>query len=296
MDIKKFVDLHVHIGPEVLPRRFTVKTLVEEERGKIKGLGLKSHFYPTMPLIKSFPEGENQEETQKQNPLLIGSLTLNNYIGGLNPDAIYASAKLSSRPIIVWFPTINAEQFLSSSRYEIPPEWVGEGFTSRLSSTIKPVRVTTQENKLTPQALNAVKSIKNNNCILATGHISWKEAVVLVNKSLEVGVKKIIVTHPIYQKIDMPIIIQKKLAENKEVFIEQSYSMYAIDKIPMDLIVKQIKAVNPKNCIITSDTGQQGNPSPSEALKRFVSLLQSQGVDQESIEEMGITNPSSLIN
>src|SRR3989338_4155891 len=106
-------------------------------------MALKSHFYPTIPLIICEKEAEDF--------VLIGSVTLNNYIGGLNADAIYASAKLSSRPIIVWFPTISAENFLSKSKYEIPPEWVGEGFTSRLSSEIKGIKIVNQNLELTEE-------------------------------------------------------------------------------------------------------------------------------------------------
>src|SRR3989344_7212939 len=128
MNVHNFIDLHVHIGPEVLPRKYTVGRIIKEQRRKIAGIALKSHFYPTMPLIKS---------EEASDLILIGSVTLNNYLGGLNPDVIYASAKLSSKPIMVWFPTINADNFLKRSKYEIPPEWVGEGFKSRVSSEVK---------------------------------------------------------------------------------------------------------------------------------------------------------------
>ena len=125
MNVKNFIDLHVHIGPEVIPRKFTVNTVAKEEKGKIAGMALKSQFFPTTPLIKSENKGEGI--------ILVGSVTLNNSVGGLNPDAIYASARISEAPIIVWFPTISAGQFLDNSKYEIPPEWVGKGFKSRLS-------------------------------------------------------------------------------------------------------------------------------------------------------------------
>ena len=76
-----------------------------------------------MPLIKSFKN--------KSKLILIGSVTLNNYVGGLNPDAIYASAKISDYPIVVWFPTINSENFLKRSKYEIPPEWLQKYLDTR---------------------------------------------------------------------------------------------------------------------------------------------------------------------
>lgn len=286
MDVKNFIDLHVHVGPEVLPRKYTVRKIIKEQTGKIRGMALKNHFYPTIPLIKSEDESDL---------ILIGSVTLNNYVGGLNPDAIYASAKLSSKPIIVWFPTINAENFLKKSKYEIPPEWVGKGFKSRLSTEVKGIKIIDGNGKLTEETKTVLKAIKDNNCILATGHVSWEEAKVLVIEACKIGIRKIIVTHPVYQLIDMPIKVQKELAEYDGVYIEQNYAMYSIDKIPIEKIAEQIKAIGAEKCIITSDMGQIISPSPSEALEKFTELLKQQGITEEELRLMGEKNPRKLI-
>lgn len=286
MNVKNFIDLHVHIGPEVLPRKYTVGKIIKEQTGKIRGMALKNHFYPTMPLIKSEEESEL---------ILIGSVTLNNYLGGLNPDVIYASTRLSSKPIIVWFPTINAENFTKRSKYEIPLEWVGEGFKSRLSSEVKGIRIIDSKGRLTLEAKNVLKAVKDNNCILATGHVSWEEARVLVIEANKRGIRKIIVTHPIYQLIDMPIEVQKELAKYEGVYIEQNYAMYSIDKIPIKKIAEQIKSIGTEKCIISSDVGQITSPSPSEALEKFTELLKQQGVSEDELRMMGEKNPRKLL-
>ncbi len=179
MDIRGFIDLHVHIGPEILPRKYSVQTLITEEQGKIGGMALKSHFYPTLPLIKSI------KDTKKL--ILVGSVTLNNYIGGLNSDAIYASAKLSTLPIIVWFPTINAQNFLDTSKYEIPPEWVGNGFVSRQSKDVTGLTVL-KNGKLSLNTIIVLRAIKENNTILATGHLAAKAAALLVKEAVPIGI------------------------------------------------------------------------------------------------------------
>ena len=38
MDIRDFIDLHVHIGPEPIPRKYTLPKLVREERRKLGGV------------------------------------------------------------------------------------------------------------------------------------------------------------------------------------------------------------------------------------------------------------------
>ena len=286
MDVKNFIDLHMHIGPEILPRKFTVRKIIELEKDKIRGMALKNHLYPTAPLIKSEESGEL---------LLIGSVTLNNYVGGLNPDVVYASAKISKTPIIVWFPTINADNFLNGSRYEIPPEWVGDGFKSRLSKDVRGIRILDKEENLTKEGYAVLLSIKENNCILATGHISWQEAKKLVEGAVQLGIEKIIVTHPIYQLIGMPLDVQKELASKKGVYIEQNYAMYLIDKIPIEEIAMQIREVGPEKCIISSDMGQISSPSSSEAMGRFSDLLLEQGLTENEVRIMGEVNPRKLI-
>ncbi len=286
MNLKNFIDFHAHVGPEILPRRFTPAKLAESEQGKIKGAVLKNHFYPTAPLIKSI---------ESYDILLIGSITLNNYVGGLNPDAVYASAKLSDKPIVVWFPTINSRNFLEKSEYEIRPEWVGKNFVSRPSNLVKGIKVVDKEGKISGEARKVLESVRDNGSILATGHLSWEESEKLVEQALGLGIKKIIITHPIYQLIDMPIEIQSELAKNKEVYIEHSYSMYSIDKIQAKKIVEQIKSVKPINCIITSDTGQIGSPGITESIENFMKILKENSIGEDELKQMLIDNPNEII-
>ena len=288
MDVKNFIDLHVHIGPEVIPRKFTTAEIVKAESGKIGGLALKNHFSPTTQMIGTIEEPEDL--------MLIGSVTLNKSVGGLNPDVIYASARISKRPIIVWFPTISADNFLRQSKYEIPPEWVGAGFESRLSAEADAVRISNAAGELTEETTKVLRAIKKNNCILATGHVSWQDAKTLVRVALMVGIKKIIVTHPVYQLIDMPLEVQKELAQNEGVYIEQTYAMNLIDKIPISKIAEQIKTIGAANCIISSDVGQVNSPNPSEALRTFAMLLNQEGVSEKELKVMGEKNPEQILS
>ncbi len=287
MDVSEWIDLHVHIGPEILPRRFNVQQIVRQEKGKIGGMALKNHCYPTMPLIKSAEVPDDL--------LLIGSVALNNYNGGLNADAIYASAEISKYPLIVWFPTISARNFLESSKYEIPPEWVGENFVSRASKDVPSISVLDTQENLSAETRRALEMIKEKGCILATGHISWKESKKLVEEAVKMGIEKIIITHPIYQRINMPLEVQQELAKNNGVYIEQCYSMYSIDKISAEKIAEQVKAIGPEKCIISSDVGQISSPSPSEALGIFTKLLIDRGLSEKDTEIMGRDNPRKLI-
>lgn len=284
MKVSNFIDLHAHIGPELLQRKYTAQTLWDSEKDKLAAIAIKNHMYATSPFIG---------KTKK--PVFIGSIVLNNFVGGLNPDAIKAAAALSKNPIIVWFPTIHAKNFLQKSRYEIPVEWAEKGFRPRDSDTVIPVEVLTLDGELNTKTINVINTIKSVGAILATGHLSWRESAKIVEEAVRRGVEKIIITHPIYQLIDMPLVVQKNLTKNKGVYIEQSWSMYAIDKVPIQKIARQIKRVGSGKCIITSDTGQVNSPSPSAALREFMKNLKKQGISEEDIQIMGRRNPQNII-
>lgn len=279
--IKQAIDVHLHIGPEIIPRKYDVASLIKSQSGKIGGAVLKNHFYPTSPFIKEIESLTNLK--------LFGSVVLNNFVGGLNPEAIYATNLVSNLPIVVWLPTINAQNFVDKSEFEIANEWVNNPqFKARKAKNVKTVRIKE------PELTQILKAIIDCRAILATGHISWQESVKVIEKAKKMGIKKILITHPIYQRINMPIEIQKKFAV-QGCFIEQSYSMYSIDKISISEIAKQIKRVGYQQTILSSDVGQLFSPSPSEALTEFARLLETQGITRNQLYQMLVINPKLLL-
>ncbi len=283
--LRNAIDLHVHVGPECLKRKYLAQELTKSEDGKLSGICVKSHFCTTAPIVF----GVNSKTK------LYGSITLNNFVGGLNPEAVYASAALSKDPIIVWFPTVNSENHLNNSNYEFPPEWgETEGrFKPRLSRDVEPVRIL-EDGKLVKKAEEVLNVIQEYGCVLATGHLSPRESQVLVGRAIEKGIKKVIVTHPIYQKINMSLGMQKQLAL-KGAVMEHCYSMYTIDKIKIQEIARQIREIEVVNCILSSDLGQIKSVSPSQGLREFASLLIQEGLTEEDIEMMLIKNPKRLV-
>ena len=292
--IQRSYDLHFHIGPDILPRKYNVKQLLEEEQGKITGIALKSHSFPTITGIIA-------SEERTGIPKLFGSVTMNYFMGGFNPSSIYASSMMSKNfPIIVWFPTIHAENHLrhNYSNYEIPPEWVKDpDFVPRIKTELKAIRVTDWNNTLFNKCIRVLKMIKKMNCIIATGHLSWEETEVLAIEALKEEIK-VIITHPNQKDIAMPLRIQKELAR-KGAYIEHCYIMYLDrdneDDYPLDEMADKINEVGADHCILTSDAGQMANPGPSQSLKEFVKLLSKEGITKSQFEKMLIKNPEKIL-
>ena len=284
--IRRAYDLHVHIGPEIIPRKYTVPTLVKNQTEKLAGVALKNHFFPTTPFIAS----------AAQSPFkLFGSIVLNNFVGGLNADAIYATSTLSDTRFIVWFPTVSAKQFLDNSVWEIAPEWVKKkSFQSRRANSVNPIQIFDASGRLSKSSIDVLRAIKETGSILATGHISWQESYALVSRASRMGIKNIIITHPIYQRIAMPIKMQKKLS-TQGAKIELCWSMWKIDEIPITDIAAEIKAVGANNCIVSSDSGQAYSPPPSVALTQFCVALAECGITEKELVTMLVVNPKKLL-
>lgn len=293
--VRHSIDLHFHIGEDILPRRYTVDKLLEEERGKIRGVALKSHSFPAISGVIA------AEKQPSDHVALIGSVTLNYFLGGFNPSAIYAAAVMAHRyPTIVWFPTVHAENHLvkSHSEYEIPPDWVKDPeFKSRPKTELKAIKVVDWAGNLISKAQQTLDMMERMNCILGTGHLSWQESEVLATEALRRGIP-VIVTHPMQRDIAMPLEVQARLAA-QGAYIEHCYIMYK-DRdhewdYPPEEIVNQIRTVGADRVILTSDAGQIRNGSPSESLIEYVRLLEPHGLTQADFETMMVRNPVQIL-
>ena len=292
--IRESWDMHVHVGPDMLPRKYSVASLSDEEEGKIGGIVVKSHAFSTQPTVKI-----QQEKKKKLN--LVGSITLNNFVGGLNPDAVYASASLPTKfPLVVWFPTLHARNHVEKSKgnYEIPPDWIKDpNFVPRKKSEVRPINVIDAKGNLTKETRAVLTMIKKMDCILATGHLWWKEAKLLAQTALKMGIK-VILTHVTGRDILMPLGAQKELSK-KGVYVEYCYVFWLDRDNPEDYPPKEsarnIKKIGPEHCIISSDTGQMRNPSPSQCLMAWVKLLGKHGLSRDNFEQMLIENPRKIL-
>src|SRR6187200_291853 len=95
------VDYHVHIAPDFVARRITDVQLARRclQTGQA-GFGLKSHYSSTAERAQVVAEAV-------PGVTVLGAITLNRSVGGLNPLAVEIAAREGAR--IVWFPTVDAE-------------------------------------------------------------------------------------------------------------------------------------------------------------------------------------------
>ena len=167
-------DLHVHPGPDVMPRKFDDFELAERvvDSG-MAGFAIKSHYFCTADraklVNKNFPDC-----------YAIGMLWLNNAVGGINPFAVDMAGRAGAK--IVGFPTVDTESSITKTLKQ-PPE--KRAFWARIivemqndGIELRPV-VVSRDGKLVPEVYEVLDIIAKHDMILATGHLPPEECILL---------------------------------------------------------------------------------------------------------------------
>jgi len=138
--------------------------------------------------------------------------------------------------------------------------------------------------------------IAENDAVLDTCHLSAEESAALIDTARDIGVQKIIVTHP-NCSINLMTIAEQKALADKDVFLHYAFlpCMPLFDRQHPKDILKMMAAVGFDHCMMFSDFGQVVNPSPVEGYKMFVASLLALGMDPADIRKVAAENPARLL-
>ena len=289
-------DLHLHAGPEVIPRKYDAIQAGEALRQEgMGGAVLKSHYFSTVPFVKMAHERGYDN--------VWGSVTLNHYLGGLNPFALRASLGMQHNGNqllkMVWMPTVHAAAHLAVRKadgelYDVPPEWTGGLITGTPVEQVPPICLT--DNAVQTNLKEILRIIADNDLILATGHISKEEVFHLVPLARSMGVGKIILTHPAYETTELTVEDILRLTALGGVYAEESYALMPIDDLTPADVATYIRGVGAEHTIMTTDLGQKARMSSGEGMTLFASLMESEGISPTDLHTMMVDNPRKLLN
>ncbi|MED1170720.1 DUF6282 family protein [Bacillus inaquosorum] len=268
---KGIIDMHVHSYPDMRERSHNDLELLEQAKKlEVSGIVIKSHHMPTVE--RAWFLNKLQSDVK-----FFGSMTLNKAVGGLNPFAVNYALEMGAKTI--WLPTIHASNHLKK-------EGKGGGITPLKDGKVK-----------TP-LIDILKLIAERNAILATGHISPEEIITVIEEAKKQNVNKIVVTHPEFHIVGMPIALQRKLAETYHVFFERTYAQPIGNgkyKINLETNLASAKAVGYNSTIIASDSGQIENPLWKDSISEYIQYFKDNGVSQQDIDIMTKTNLEKLL-
>jgi predicted TIM-barrel fold metal-dependent hydrolase len=271
--------MHVHHTPDLtMPTRTDALGIARQAReGGMRAIVLKNQSYPTAPLAAMVSQLVPEVK-------VFGSICLDYEVGGLNPDALEASAKLGAR--VVWMPTHSAKTAMKSDRL------------SGINDDGKGLSVLDPENKLVPEINRILSLIKEYDMVLASGHLSSRETIALVEAALAIGISKCVVTHASTHSFERsPNLEEQHRLGQMGAFIEYVYVGFLPNEVRNDpqQLVKAIRGVGAEHCIISTDLGQYYNPLPAEGMRMFIALLLKTGISEREIELMAKVNPAKLL-
>lgn len=281
-------DLHVHTGPDVMPRKLDDLEMAERlQKVGMKGYAIKSHY---------FCSAERARLVNKLFPGLnvIGSISLNSAVGGLNPMTVEMAARDGAR--IVWMPTfdsLNEQEHILAQPPEKRPHWarlklelLGRGWEKEGLSIL-------ENGKLKPAVTNILDIVAQYNIVLATGHLDKQEIFSLV-KAAKLHKVKLVVTHPDFPTINLSKEEQKELS-SLGAYMEYCFTTPHTGKTTWQAVYQAIKLVGAEKCILSTDLGQPSGLYPDEGLKLFVTNLLSNNFSAAEVRKMVVENPALLV-
>jgi hypothetical protein len=275
------IDTHIHIGPESrLTRKQNALELARTARQTgMKAIMLKNREYGTVvaaQLAQSMVPGIG----------VFGSFTMDNEAGGLNPGAVLAWVKMGAR--YVWMPTATAAnskaKVLKSRKLDLP----GEGIT-----------ILDAKGKLKPVVHEILKILSDNDVTLGTGHLAPEEIFALVEAAIKAGVKRVVLTHVWCDQLTDVILNNKQIVQLVKMGAMVEYCYWTchnnIYNIEPKVLAESMKLAGVKNCVMSTDFGQNDNPTAPEGFKLFMRAMLENGIAEKDIETMVKTNPAKLL-
>jgi hypothetical protein len=274
-------DLHVHVGPDVPARRIDDVSLARRcaEVG-LAGFALKSHYTSTAEraqVVSSLVPGVR----------VIGTLTLNRAVGGLNALAVEIAAREGAR--IVWLPSFDSPAETAGRTEPKPgdnvPIWARLQHELRsLGLGIEAVEVTDGEGRILPETRDVLRAVARHGLVLATGHLGRDDAFAVADAAFEEGVEHVVVTHPEFTSQRFSIEDQVALAARGCLF-DRCLSTPWSGKADWDYVFEGVRAVGLERNLFSSDFGNPDYPPVEDGLALWADRLLGAGFAEDEVGE-----------
>jgi hypothetical protein len=267
------IDIHVHSDPDNVPRALDGIEAAKLARSKgMRGIVLKNHYDPTAGLAYL---------ARKEAPGLevFGGIDLNLTVGGMNAAAVEHLTQVAGGwGRLVWMSTFDAENQV------------------RYSKENRPFVSVSRDGVLLPETKAVIAAIARHSLVLATGHVSALEALMLVREARAQRVEHMVVTHAMNAPVLMDV-AQMQEAATLGAFIEFVGGTLASADAParMDRFADAIRKVGVQSCILSSDLGQKANALPPDGFAAFLLAMRARGFSAQDLGRMSKENPARLL-
>jgi hypothetical protein len=138
----------------------------------------------------------------------------------------------------------------------------------------------------------------NGDLILATGHNSPEEGIMMIKEAVRAGVKHVIITHPLLDVCDYTDAqIKEAVGLGPEIYAEFT-SQFGNANAPAEMLdryVAGIRAAGVEHAFVSSDTGQARSKFQPDALRDAAKALRSKGFTERELDLLFKINPAKIL-
>jgi hypothetical protein len=290
-DLTHTIDTHLHAGPELFMRSGDSVDFARRAReAGMAGLVFKAHHESTTTRAYF---------TRKAVPGIDvwGSVTLNQFVGGINPYAVGAALDQGAK--IIWGPTLHARHHVDhvgAGTYGVP------NLTMNPKLGLRPgLTVLDDAGQLIPEFHEIIGQAKEYDCTIATAHLSDPETRKIVEACVAADVR-VVLTHVFF--LDQPAdFVKEMVALGALAEIGQS-AAGTLGRwlfrnhgggMTLDMARDLIAEIGADKVIISSDSGQDYQAPPHIAFQSFLTQLVSVGVPEADVRFMTTEMPRLIL-
>jgi hypothetical protein len=246
------------------------------------GILFKDHCFPTYAAVSCLNHQQPDSATRAYS-----ALVLNPTVGGFNPLAVEGALKAGTD--MICFPTYATDRHIlirGKARLPLP---LPAGFGG--------MNIRGADGLILPEVYEILDLVREHDAVLATGHLSAEETLVLVDLAAERKLDRILVSHasePV-PGLDME---EQRRAAARGAIIEHSLlvcSAAMTHPVPIAMVLEQARAIGFDRVILSSDYGKL---SLGPVVKGFATALQScveAGLSDTELDMAIRHNPEALL-
>lgn len=273
-------DVHVHAAPDVLERiGYDDQIGAGYAAAGYSGFVLKAHHESTVGRASALSRSSGLD--------VVGGITLNRAVGGINPAAVLSALSTGGR--VVWFPTADAHTQESAG---LPRLGDLDERLDRSVLSVPPV-LAADDASIKNVAL-VLDLIAEHDAVLCTGHLSGDECRWLLDQAEARGIGRFLLTHPSYTVPGMEVREIAELAE-RGAFVEiTAYQLFHQPGMTAARLAAVARAAGPR-LVLASDAGQPDSPEPPSALEQLIAALAAEGLDPGWLRDAAGDTPRQLV-
>lgn len=275
------IDGHAHGGSDPIDRLLLEDEIaMDYSRAKFRAVVFKTWFTPSasrIPLVRRILD-QWAEKTGIKPVQIFGGITLNQSVGGLNPDAVKRCLGFPGFKY-VWMPMVDSYHH----RRLVFDDWSGAG-----------IRLLDDRGKVLPQLTEVLRIAADHNLTVASGHYPYADTKAMLEEAKRVGVKHLEIIHPAH--IHSKLLISE-MREAAAEGVKLMLSGLGITAFPLHetgpvYAVRMIKEIGPDHLFYGSDYGQIQNPSHLIGTEWTIKLLLAYGATKEELKKVMQVTPA----